>query len=128
MGVKRQVVPVRTGTTTDWASGPTLKAGEIGLDTTKGIMKVGDGSTAFASLATLNGGQIRTGQTTLVGGTKVVADPAITANSKVFLSVHSVGGTAGWLQQSNRTPGTSFTILSSSGTDTSVIDYLIVEP
>lgn len=127
MSIKRQVVPVRTGTTSDWTSGPVLGAGEIGIDTTLGVMKVGDGSTAFGSLPRTAGG-IRTGQTTLVAGTKVVADTAITANSKIFTTVHTPGGAPGWLQVSARTAGTSFTILSSSNTDTSVVDYLIYEP
>jgi len=38
------------------------------------------------------------------------------------------GGTPGWLRVSARTPGTSFTITSSSGTDTSTVAYQIFEP
>ena len=71
------------------------------------------------------------GQATLVAGTKVVnTAPAtfVTANTRIFLGVHTPGGTPGWLQVSARSAGTSFTILSSSGTDTSVVDYWMVEP
>jgi len=118
----------RSGTTTDWATGPILGVGELGVNTTTGTYKVGDGTTAFASLPTNGGGAQRTGQTTLVAGTKVVSDTAITANSKIFATVHTPGGTPGWLQISARTASTSFTILSSSNTDTSVVDYLIIEP
>jgi hypothetical protein len=38
------------------------------------------------------------------------------------------GGTPGFLRVSARTAATSFTILSSSGTDTSVVAWLLVEP
>ena len=68
------------------------------------------------------------GVATLVAGTKVVANTNITANSRIFLTTNAPGGTPGWLQVSARTAGTSFTILSSSGTDTSVVAYEIFEP
>jgi hypothetical protein len=102
--MKQVNTTTRVGTTAEWASGPTLDPGEQGYDTDKKILKVGDGTTAFASLA------------------------RVTAASKIFASVHTPGGTPGWLQISARVAGTSFTILSSSNTDTSVVDYLIIEP
>ena len=53
-----QTVTVRAGTTAEWAdadasddeAAPVLAAGEMGIDTTTGAVKVGDGSTAFAFL------------------------------------------------------------------------------
>lgn len=53
-----QTVTVRAGTTAEWAdadasddeAAPVLAAGEVGIDTTTGAVKVGDGATAFASL------------------------------------------------------------------------------
>lgn len=69
-----------------------------------------------------------TTRVTLVSGTLVVADTSITADSNIFLTSQVPGGTAGWLSISARTPGTSFTILSSSGTDTSEVAYTIYEP
>lgn len=72
--------------------------------------------------------RIRHGRATLVGGTVTVSDTTITANSTIF-PTHAVdGGTPGWLRVSSRIAGTSFTITSSSGTDTSQVDYVIVEP
>lgn len=68
------------------------------------------------------------GRATLVGGTVVVSTTKVTANSEVFLTCQTQGGTPGFLRVSARTGGTSFTILSSSGTDTSVVGWLIVEP
>lgn len=48
MPVKLQI---RRDTASNWSSAnPTLAAGEIGLDTTNGLMKVGDGSTVWNSL------------------------------------------------------------------------------
>lgn len=68
------------------------------------------------------------GRATLVAGTVVVNTTSVTAASEVFLTCQTPGGTPGFLRVSTRTPGTSFTILSSSGTDTSVVGWFIVEP
>jgi hypothetical protein len=68
------------------------------------------------------------GVKTLTGGTAVVATTKVTASSRIFLDNQSLGGTAGFLLISARSAGTSFTITSSSGTDTSVIAWLIIEP
>lgn len=49
MSVKIQI---RRGTATEWSNAnPTLSAGELGYDTTNDILKVGDGTTAWSSLA-----------------------------------------------------------------------------
>ncbi|MER2511505.1 MAG: hypothetical protein ABTQ25_03630 [Nitrosomonas ureae] len=68
------------------------------------------------------------GVVTLVGGSAVVANETVTANSRIFLTAQVGGGTPGFLRVSARTAGTSFTITSSSGTDTSDVAFLIVEP
>lgn len=81
----------------------------------------------YALLAAL-GGAIRTGRATLVGGTVTVADTATTDDSNIFVTCQTPGGTPGFLRVSARTAETSFTILSSSGTDTSVVAYFIIEP
>lgn len=67
---------------------------------------------------------INSGSATLVGGEKVVADSAILATSKVFVSNAGNGGTIGLLSV-RITAGSSFTI-NSVVTDTSTIDYLII--
>lgn len=77
---------------------------------------------------TAAGSSTRSGTATLVGGTVVVSDTATTAASIILLTCQTPGGTPGFLRVSARTAGTSFTILSSSGTDTSVVGYLIIEP
>ena len=81
-----------------------------------------------ASPKVVEGSNASMGVATLIGGTKVVTNTKVTANSRIFLSIQTPGGTPGWLQVSARVAATSFTILSSSGTDTSVVAYMIVEP
>ena len=68
------------------------------------------------------------GQVALVAGSKVVTTPQITATSLVFLNYASVGGTQGILHSGSIVAGTSFTITSSSGTDTSLVNWIIVQP
>lgn len=68
------------------------------------------------------------GVATLVAGTKTVTTTGITASSRVALFRQATGGTLGHLSVGAITAGTSFVINSSSGTDTSVIYWVIIEP
>ena len=68
------------------------------------------------------------GAAVLVGGTVTVATTKVTANSRIQVTSNVDGGTPGWLRVSARVAGTSFTITSSSGTDTSTVAWVIVEP
>lgn len=74
------------------------------------------------------GSNCKQGTATLAGGTATVSNTAVTANSRIFLTSQADGGTPGFLRVSSRVPGTSFTITSSSGTDTSTVAYEIFEP
>jgi hypothetical protein len=74
------------------------------------------------------GTNAKMGRSTLVAGTVTVSTTAVTAASEIFLTCQTPGGTPGFLRVSARTAGTSFTILSSSNTDTSVVAWMIVEP
>lgn len=67
-----------------------------------------------------------TGTVTLVAGAATVTYP-ISATSRIFLTSQVDGGTVGFLRVSARTVSTSFTITSSSATDTSTVAYLIIE-
>lgn len=67
------------------------------------------------------------GVATLVAGAVTVSRP-VTAKSRIFLGCQTPGGAPGFLRVSARVVGTSFTITSSSGTDTSEVAYLILEP
>jgi hypothetical protein len=67
------------------------------------------------------------GVATLVTGAVTVATTEVTANSRIFLTKNS-GSSTGALRVSARVAGTSFTITSSDGADTSTVAWLIVEP
>ena len=73
-----------------------------------------------------NGKQGRTAAMT--AGTITVANTSVTANSEIFLTGQVLGGTAGGLNVSSRTAGTSFTITSTNAADTSTVGFLINEP
>jgi hypothetical protein len=79
-------------------------------------------------LMTVEGTNAKMGTATLVAGAATVSTTAVTATSRIFLTNQSLGGTAGFLRVSARTAGTSFTITSSSATDTSTVAWLIVDP
>ena len=72
-------------------------------------------------------GQIH-GRAVLVGGTVTVNSTSVTANTNIFVTCQVPGGTPGFLRVSARVANTSFTILSSSGADTSTVAYLLIEP
>lgn len=83
---------------------------------------------AGGGLQVKEGANATMGLATLSGGTLVVSTTKVTANSRIFLTCQVPGGTPGFLRVSARTAGTSFTILSSSGTDTSQVAWWIAEP
>jgi hypothetical protein len=62
---------------------------------------------------------------TLAAGTVTVSNTSVTANSIILIQHKTSGGTVGTYSYSV-TPGTSFTITSSSSTDTSVVGYVII--
>jgi hypothetical protein len=85
--------------------------------------------TAGGGLAITDGSNCRMGITNLNGTTPVViANTTVTAVTRIFLTVQSPTGTPGVHYVSARTAGTSFTIVSTSSTDTSSIAWLLVEP
>ena len=77
-------IQLRRGTTAEWTAGnPILAVGELGLDTTLNIFKIGNGSTRWVSLATASGvagptgpaGASVTGPTGATGAASTVAGP-----------------------------------------------------
>lgn len=68
------------------------------------------------------------GTATLVGGTVVVNNSVVAAGSIILLTTQLTGGTVGSPYISTRTPGVSFTITSTSGTDTSTVGWFLVTP
>lgn len=89
-----------------------------------------DIQTAGKGLQVAEGSNAKQGTATLAAGTKVVSDTSVTASSRIFLTCQSLGTVTSpsALCVSARTAGTSFTILASQNTDTSVIAYEIFEP
>jgi hypothetical protein len=87
-----------------------------------------DVQTAGSGLRVAEGSNAKQGVATLVAGTVTVADTSVTASSRIFLTTNTPGGTVGSPYNSARTAGTSFTITSTSSTDTSTVAYEIFEP
>lgn len=84
--------------------------------------------TAGRGLSVKEGSNCKMGVSALVGGTVTVSTTAVTTSSRIFLTSNTDGGTPGWLRVSARVNGTSFTITSSSGSDTSTVAWILVEP
>jgi hypothetical protein len=84
--------------------------------------------TAGRGLRVPEGTNAKMGTATLVGGAATVSNTSVTATSRIYLTSQVDGGTPGFLRVSTRTAGTSFVITSSSGTDTSTVAYMLVEP
>lgn len=85
-------------------------------------------ATAGGGLLVKEGTNATMGAATLVAGTVTVNTTKVTANSRIQLTGQNASGTAGALGVSARVAGTSFTILSTSGSDTRLVAWQIVEP
>ena len=95
----------------DWATSFTLKLGS-GV-----VLSLKEGSaTSVMGIATLS------------GGTVTVSNTKVTASTRIFLTNNVASGTVGTPYISARSAGTSFTISSTSGSDTSQIAWMFVEP
>ncbi|NUP38962.1 MAG: hypothetical protein HOY76_18585 [Streptomyces sp.] len=81
---------------------------------------------AGKGLVIREGSNARMGQATLAAGTVTVANTSVTANTRPFLSRMAAGGTLGQLSVTV-SAGVSFTITSSSGTETSTVNWLLIE-
>ncbi|MFF9279503.1 glycosyl hydrolase family 28-related protein [Streptomyces griseosporeus] len=82
---------------------------------------------AGGGVAIKEGANARMGVATLAAGTVTVANTSVTATTRVAVFRQTTGGTPGHLSVT-RTAGTSFTITSSSGTDTSTVAWILFEP
>jgi len=69
-----------------------------------------------------------TGTATLAAGTVTVSTTSVTANSFVFVSYNTTAGTPGSVRapQASIVAGTSFVISSTSGTDTSTVNWFVI--
>jgi len=100
------------------STGNVSTAGNLVANTAGGGLRVAEGTNA------------KQGTATLVAGTVVVANTSVTANSRIFLTAQNLGTVTSpsALTISARTASTSFTILASQATDTSLVAYEIFEP
>ena len=97
----------------------------------RGTTNYFNGTTAFNDGVTIGGGDKLDGvyyvNGTLVAGTKALSNGNITSTSKLTPYLVTAGGTPGALYVSAKGTGTC-TVTSTSGSDTSVIGVLIVNP
>jgi hypothetical protein len=103
-----------------------------GVTATAGDITATDGnvivSAAGKGLNVKTGSNARIGTLTLNGATPVVTNTtAVTADSAIFLTVKTPGGTPAFYWVSARSAGTSFSVTGTAG-DTSVLNWFIVEP
>lgn len=84
-------------------------------------------ATAGRGLMVAEGTNAKSGAIALIAGTITVANTSVTATSRIQVTSQADGGTPGFLRVNARTPGTSFTITSSSVTDTSTVAWFLVE-
>lgn len=98
----------------------------VSIDNTIGLAL----QTAGTGIRIKEGSNARMGVTTLVLGVSVVSNNTITANTRIFLSVESLGTVTvpSAVAVTARSAGTSFTITASNLTDTSVVAWFLMEP
>lgn len=92
-------------------------------DTTASALAFG---AAGGGVSIKSGTNARCGTATLVAGTVTVSNTSVTANTRVMCTVQAPGGTQGFISTS-KVNATSFTITSTSGTETSVVAWELVE-
>lgn len=115
-----EIGPGPTARDTTWGRIGSAQIGSSDSDVVIGLagkgIRVAEGANARMGTAVLNG-------TTAV----VVANTSVTANSRIFLTIQTPGGTPGTPYVSTRTAGTSFQLKSVAG-DTSTVAWFMYEP
>jgi hypothetical protein len=86
-----------------------------------------DINTAGKGIRIKEGSNAKQGSATLVAGTVTVSNTSVTASSRIQITRSTAGGTLGHLSYT-LSAGTSFTVTSSSASDTSTFVYTIFEP
>jgi hypothetical protein len=86
-------------------------------------------ATAGRTVLIAEGTNAKMGTATLNGTTAVtISTTAVTANSRILLTIQAPGGTPASAYVSARTAGTSFQIKSTGASDTSTVAWVILEP
>jgi hypothetical protein len=126
-------VSVRAGTAAEWAdldatdgaAAPILGDGELAVVTDTDEVRVGDGSTAFATLPAHLKAKAR-GTATLVGGTKNVTGLTGVAAGDILIATVRSLGTVAVAKAILAVAGTNqITVTSADGTDTSVVQFVV---
>lgn len=94
------------------------------------VLSGGDISTTVAGkgLKIKEGSNARMGTLTLNGATPVVvSNTSVTANTRIFLTHNTPGGTPAFCWVSARSASTSFSV-TGTASDTSTVAYVLVEP
>jgi hypothetical protein len=90
--------------------------GDIAVNTVGSGLKIKEGTNGKMGVATLS------------SGTATVITTAVTATSRILLTIQAPGGTVGSVYVFSRTAGVSFVVHSTSGSDSSVVMWLIIDP
>lgn len=107
------------------------RGGKIGINTTDSSERfVINGNlkllTAGNKIFIATGSNASMGTATLSGGTITVSTTAVTTSSKIFISYSGTLTNPGYISTANIVNGTSFDIVSSSGTDGSSVNWWII--
>ena len=122
-GSGREIVRVEDGATRGARIGTDVYDADGGLFVP--VVEHGDSPSVGSVLETII--SPKRGVATLIAGTVAIAEVSVAANSLIFLSRTTTGGTVGHLS-SVIDAGVDFTINSSSGSDTSTIAWMIIKP
>lgn len=103
---------------------------ELNSTNVYGNLNITGNITPLGGIFVKEGTNARMGVATLVAGTVTVSNINVTANSRIFLTIQSLGTVTvpSAICISARVAGTSFTIKSSASNDTSVVAWYIIEP
>lgn len=107
-----------------WGTANTISS-DSGLTYTSSILSL---NTIGGTIAIKTGSNGKVGTGTLVAGTLTIANTSITANSKIFVTINTLG-TVGAPKALvvTKIAATGFTVTSSDNTDTSIFDFVIIE-
>lgn len=99
-----------------------------GAITTPGSLTTTTGLTVGTKLNVTTGANTTIGTATLAAGTATVSTSAVDASSIIFVSRNTAGGTTGEISApvASITPGVSFVIDSTGGSDTSTVNWWII--
>lgn len=115
-GTAGNAVTPSTAVGWDASGNVSIATGNLTIDTLGKTLKIKQGSNACAGTGAI-----------LVGGTVTVSTTAVATGDIVLLSCTAAGGTQGVPRISAISNGTSFTITSSNGADTSTYSWVIIK-